>query len=91
CCQLATSPFALSLMCMIAKARHHFTPRAQAVWDEIPTEGQEAILDNVWCGDCRDATRIEDYTGTWDDGEIRLQGFCSVCGHVCVRIVERAE
>ena len=77
---------------MISPLRHHFTPRAQVEWDKIPAEAHERILNAVWCGNCRTSVRVIDYTGTWEEsGEIRLQGFCATCGHVVVRIIEKAE
>lgn len=79
-------------MKMIAPKRHHFTPRAQAVWDQIPQEAQARILNAVWCGHCRDSSSIVDYTGTWEKpGDIRLQGFCAHCGHVVIHILEESE
>jgi len=71
--------------------RHPFTPAAKLLWDAIPTAGQERVLANVWCSNCRSSRRILDFTGVADDGDIRLQGFCAECGHVVVRIIEASE
>jgi hypothetical protein len=72
--------------------RHHFTPAAQELWDRVPSAAQNAILESVFCGECRTARRITDYTGVTDDrGDIHLHGFCAECGHVIVRVVEASE
>jgi hypothetical protein len=71
--------------------RHPFTPAAKLLWGSIPVAAQEDILNNVWCGDCRSSRQIVDFTGVCKDGDVRLQGFCSECGHIVVRIVETSE
>ena len=71
--------------------RHPFAPAAQLLWDEIPPAGQQRILGSVWCGHCSTGRRIEDFTGVPDGGGIRLQGFCAVCGHVVVRLIEHSN
>jgi len=77
---------------MVAPNYHRFTPRAQAIWDNIPVDAQERILNAVWCGSCRTSGRIVDYTGAVQGaGDIRLQGHCAQCGHVVVRILEESE
>lgn len=68
--------------------RYPFSPSAQPLWDAIPPDVQQSILDHVWCGQCRAGRRVEDFTGVPDHGGIRLQGFCAVCGHVVVRMIE---
>jgi len=68
--------------------RHPFTPAAQLLWDDIAPVGQRRILESVWCGHCSSGRRIEDFTGVPEGGGIRLQGFCAVCGHVVVRLIE---
>ena len=71
--------------------RHPFTPAAQPLWDGVPAEAQARLLDNVWCGQCRSARRILDFTGVTERGNLRLQGFCAECGHVVVRLIEVSE
>jgi hypothetical protein len=68
--------------------RHPFTPAAKRLWDGIPRAAQERILDHIWCGNCLTSRRISDFTGVTEDSNIRLQGFCTECGHVVVRIIE---
>jgi hypothetical protein len=72
--------------------RHHFSPAADKLWQQIPATAQDGILSTVWCGHCRSGRRVLDHTGvTTDKGDIRIQGFCADCGHVVVRIVETSE
>jgi hypothetical protein len=71
--------------------RHPFTPAARLLWDSIPVAAQEDILKNVWCGDCRSSRQIVDFTCVCEGGDLRMQGFCSECGHVVVRVVETSE
>jgi hypothetical protein len=73
---------------MIALATPPFTPAAQKLWNAIPPVHQEQILDNVYCRHCRGAVRMVDYTGTVDQGDLRLQGRCAACGGLVVHIVE---
>jgi hypothetical protein len=65
-----------------------FSPEAAKLWEEIPVEFQEEILDNVFCSHCRDAVRIIDYSGSVVSGDLRLKGNCAICGNQVARLVE---
>ncbi len=65
-----------------------FSPKAAKIWEEIPVEFQEILLDNVLCSHCRDAVRIVDYSGSVVSGDVLLKGKCAICGHDVARLVE---
>lgn len=65
-----------------------FTPKAEFIWFSIPAVHREAILRNVWCGKCRTAVEIVDYTGKDVGRDIVLEGRCAVCGGRVARHVE---
>lgn len=65
-----------------------FSPEAAKLWEEIPVEFQEEILDNVFCSHCRDVVRIVDYSGSVVSGDLRLKGNCAICGNQVARLVE---
>ena len=65
-----------------------FSPEAAKLWEEIPVECQEEILDNVFCSHCRDSVRIIDYSGSVASGDLLLKGSCAICGHDVARLVE---
>jgi hypothetical protein len=65
-----------------------FSPKAAKLWEEIPAEFQEKILDNVFCSHCRDSVRIVDYSGSVVSGDLLLKGNCAICGYVVARLVE---
>jgi len=61
---------------------------AAKIWEEIPVEFQEKILDNVFCSHCRDSVKIVDYSGSVVSGDLLLKGHCEICGHEVARLVE---
>ncbi len=65
-----------------------FSPKAAKIWEEIPLEFQEKILDNVFCSHCRDSVRIVDYSGSVVSGDLLLKGSCAICGHNVARLLE---
>ena len=65
-----------------------FSPKAAIIWEEIPVEFQEKILDNVFCSHCRDSVRIVDYSGSVVSGDLLLKGNCTICGHNVARLHE---
>ncbi len=65
-----------------------FSPEAAKLWEEIPEEFQEMVLDNVFCSHCRDVVRIVDYSGSVVSGDLCLEGNCAICGHKVARLVE---
>ena len=65
-----------------------FSLEAAKIWEEIPVEFQEIILDNVLCSHCRDSVRIVDYSGSVVSGDLLIKGNCAICGHKVARLVE---
>lgn len=55
-----------------------FTPSAAKLWAKLSTEDKKGILENVFCGMCRDTTTMFNASGK---AEKRLFGFeWSMCG-----------
>ena len=65
-----------------------FSPKAAKIWEEIPVEFHEEVLDNVFCSHCRDSVRMIDYSGSVVGGDLLLKGNCAICGHKVARLVE---
>jgi hypothetical protein len=65
-----------------------FTPQAQTVWDNVADPAQQKVLANVWCVHCRQAVTMVHVGGTIKEGDLILQGRCSVCGHPVMRLME---
>lgn len=73
---------------MIAPLHLHFTLNALKLWDTIPDEAKERILNNVFCVQCRTSVLIgDDFKGTAVKGSLRLVCSCSQCGHKLVRVI----
>ncbi len=68
-----------------------FTVRAAVLWGAIPKKARTQILANVFCGKCRGAVTITNFSGEEDDGDVILKGACANCGQAVVRVVETAE
>jgi uncharacterized CHY-type Zn-finger protein len=64
---------------------------AELLWNSVPPETREAILQAVWCGHCRTAVEIADYTMEEKGGDVVLSGRCRVCGQPVRRVVETSE
>lgn len=69
----------------------NFTPKAALLWSSIPPEARAGILKEVWCGHCRQAVEIVDYTGGEKDGNLLLEGKCGLCRGRVRRFIETAE
>lgn len=65
-----------------------FTPEAEKFWAKIPDEFKEKVLNNVFCVKCLGPIRIKNYTGKIVQGDLILNGECSVCGHNVARLIE---
>jgi hypothetical protein len=65
-----------------------FTPKAQKLWGKVPAWAQEKILSNVWCGECRGAVKMVDFSGKVVGNDIVLSGMCQVCKSPVTRVVE---
>ena len=57
-------------------------------WMELPANIRSKILSTVWCGQCRTAVTICDYSTDFDGGVVVLRGFCGTCGHKVARVLE---
>jgi hypothetical protein len=57
-------------------------------WLAIPEEFRAQLIQNVWCGKCKDAVTIRDYTTHNDLYGIYLEGKCATCGADVVRVIE---
>ncbi|MDB0542807.1 hypothetical protein LBW62_16625 [Ralstonia solanacearum] len=65
-----------------------FTPAARVFWDAIAPHIQQALLANVWCAHCRDATTIVGFSGRIERGNLVLLGRCEACGGEVARVIE---
>lgn len=65
-----------------------FTGPGERLWAAVPAEAQARVLNNVWCAHCRQATRMIDYRGRIQKGDLLLEGHCVACGGRVVRLLE---
>ena len=65
-----------------------FTQPARARWDTIPDNIRQSLLDNVWCGHCRHAVTITNFSGTIKNGALLLVGKCGECHGDVARLIE---
>jgi hypothetical protein len=68
-----------------------FTPAAQILWDAIPPQFQERLLQNVSCPHCQDMTTMTDFTGEVHGKSLVLFGKCVRCEGKVVRVLEGAS
>ena len=68
-----------------------FSLKAELLWSAVPPQAKEEILRAVWCGQCRSATPMVDYTGKEVGGDVVLEGRCGVCGGRVARVVETSQ
>lgn len=68
--------------------KKQFTDKAKKMWDAIPTDIQDKILANVFCGQCLKAVQMVDYTGAVKKGMVVLTGKCSICGGTVARVLD---
>ena len=61
---------------------------AVRIWNDIPKDIQEKIIENVWCGNEKTTVRITDYNILLDDFGIVLEGKCAECGNSVARVIE---
>lgn len=67
-----------------------FTAPAAKLWEGIPAATRKLVLSNVWCGKCRVAVTITNFSGTVKAGDLLLVGKCAVCHGDVARLVETA-
>jgi hypothetical protein len=68
-----------------------FSLKAEMLWQTVPPQTREAILREVWCGQCRTGVSIINYVGKEVGGDVILEGQCGVCGGRVARHVETSE
>jgi len=68
----------------------NFTIRAAELWKAIPPDTRDLLLSNVWCGKCREAVTITNFTGAVRGGGLLLVGKCSICQGDVARVVEKS-
>lgn len=61
---------------------------ANKKWLSIPKDIRSEITKNVFCGHCKDAVTIENFTIEDDQFGIVLKGKCQKCGNEVARVVE---
>jgi hypothetical protein len=79
-----------------ARCYHHpgenivdkFTPEAKRFWQGLPDGHKELIIANVWCGSCRNAMTIVNFSGKVEGGDLILEGECQKCGDPIARLID---
>jgi hypothetical protein len=65
-----------------------FTVAAAKLWAAVPIDTRKVLLSNVWCGKCRHAVTITNFSGAVKAGDLLLVGSCSECHGDVARLVE---
>ena len=65
-----------------------FTQPARERWDTIPANIRQGLLENVWCGHCRQAVTITNFSGAMKTGALLLVGKCGECHGDVARLIE---
>jgi hypothetical protein len=63
---------------------------AWKIWNEIPFDDQENILNAVWCTKCRAGVTIKNYSVVFcdeDTTDVCIHGKCSICGTNITRVL----
>ena len=68
-----------------------FSPRAAALWGNLPEAEKHMIVNNVYCGRCRSAVPMVGFSGFVEGSSLVLQGFCGVCGNKVARVIEELD
>jgi hypothetical protein len=68
-----------------------FSPRAAALWGNLPEAEKNMVVNNVYCGRCRSAVPMVDVSGFVEGSSLVLQGFCGVCGNKVARVIEELD
>ena len=63
-------------------------PNAAKLWENLSHEDKKDILENVFCGACRDTTTMFNASGKAEKGCLALNGQCAVCLSPVGRFVE---
>jgi hypothetical protein len=67
------------------------SPRAAALWGNLPEAEKHMIVNNVYCGRCRSAVPMVGFSGFVEGSSLVLQGFCGVCGNKVARVIEELD
>lgn len=65
-----------------------FTAPAAKLWAAISSESKKLLLANVWCGKCRHAVTITNFSGAVKAGDLLLVGKCAECHGDVARLIE---
>ena len=76
---------------MTIESLPEFTAPAARLWAAIPVDARKRLLVNVWCGKCRHAVTITNFTGAVKAGDLLLVGKCSECHGDVARLIETTE
>ena len=68
-----------------------FTPEAEKLWQAIPPDKQELLLQNVWCGQCAEMTTITEFSGREVRGDLVLTGIWAACGETVTRVIKTGD
>lgn len=68
-----------------------FTSDAKKRWNQIPKEFRDAVLNNVYCGNCRTGSSLHLRDGKMAGTSLVLQGVCKKCGGEVARVIETDE
>ena len=73
---------------MTIESLPNFSGPARQRWASIPADIRQRLLATVWCGQCRHAVRIMNFTGSIKGGDLLLVGKCAECQGVVARVIE---
>ncbi len=65
-----------------------FPPQAALLWNKIPQDKQQLILNNVYCIQCCVAVTMVNISGLVEGSSLVLKGSCGVCGGYVARVIE---
>ena len=68
-----------------------WTTEARRLWQTIPADKQELILQNVYCSHCSSMVAMVDFSGREEQGDLILAGVCAACGGKVARVIETGE
>ncbi len=67
-----------------------FTAPAAKLWATIPNHTKRLLLSKVWCGKCRHAVTITNFSGVVKAGDLLLAGLCSECHGDIARLIDKS-
>jgi len=65
-----------------------FSAAAKKRWEALSEKTRQALLENTWCGECRDAVTMELTGANVEKRMLVLRGTCKRCGRRVARTVE---